>query len=531
MNSQTRGSIPCTVGILTFNSENFLERCLKGLSDFSEVLISDGGSTDATLDIAKHYGCRIIAQSNPGHPITDFALERNRMLDASVNDWFLSLDSDELITPELVEDIRKVTGVDDGVYIYRVPYRIVSEDLKTIYGSFKTYYQHRFFNKKSGARYTRKVHERITFDENTSRQGTLTGCWHVPLDIQLDFSIYKQKVDHRIRIMVAERPPKNGIEYLRRMTVDPARNVAKQLIKLVWLRAKYPSKELTPLRYEAYKLYSQLIFMKEATRQYANSWRMHFKFATYALAYAIRGVTRLWNKHSEVTVLMYHAVDDSGGKLAVPPNMFERQLEILAEGYDVVSLEAVVAHASGQRLLTKNSVAITFDDAYRDILTTVAPLLRKYRIPATVFVPTIIEAATDSVQTPRLSWVEIREVLHEGTISFESHGRLHRPLPALSDKELEDELSGSMQDLKKYAGIEARYFAYPYGARDERSEGNVAKYGYEAAFGITQGIVSPGDDLYRIHRVQVDRTITKKLFKIRLTRAVSIQRWLINRFR
>ncbi|MEY2641210.1 MAG: hypothetical protein RL150_603 [Candidatus Parcubacteria bacterium] len=531
MTSQRNGTIPCTVGILTYNSETFLERCLRGLTDFKEVLIADGGSTDTTLDIAKRYGCTIISQSNPGHPINDFALERNRMVEASACDWFLSLDSDELITPELIADIRRVTETDgDGVYIYRVPYRIISEDLQTLYASFKTYYQHRFFNRKSGARYTRKVHERITF-EAALPQGTLTGAWHVPLDIQLDFKIYKQKVDHRIRIMVAERPPRTALEYIKRMTIEPARNIAKQLIKFAWLRITNPPHKLTPIRYEAYKLYSQLMFMKEATRQYARVVRQNLKTGLYAAAYAVRSLARLWDKRPEVTVLMYHAINDDGGKLSVSPKAFEQQLQYLKAKTQVVPLEEIVAYARGERTLSGHVTAITFDDGYTDLEETVLPMLREHNMTATVFIPSNMDAYTNPAKTPRLSAAAVQSLEQTGTFTFEAHGKTHHALTLCEDEELAAELSDAKRELQALLGRDISMLAYPYGARDRRVESATKQAGYTAAWAITEGTIEPGDNLFSLKRVQVDSTTSPRLFKWRLTRAVSLHRWTIDRLR
>ena len=54
--------IPCTVGILTFNNEATLNRALDSVEGFAEVIISDGGSTDETLSIARSRGVQILSQ-------------------------------------------------------------------------------------------------------------------------------------------------------------------------------------------------------------------------------------------------------------------------------------------------------------------------------------------------------------------------------------------------------------------------------------------------------------------------------------
>ena len=261
--------ISCSVGILTYNSSKTLKRCIESLRGFCEIVIADGGSTDATLDIAREYGCTIIAQSRQGQPIDDFSLERNRMLDAATYDWFFYLDSDEVISVELKEEMRAICEEKDPHFlVYRVPYQLTSEDLRAKYRSFKTYYQQRFFNRRSGARFTRKMHEKIAFDEKKYAVGAVEGHWYVPLDVQLDFFVYRDKVQHRIGIMASAWEPEGFADFFRKALREPAKNAAKQLIRMIYLSTRYRRSEIVPLRYEFFRLYSHVVAMERFVKRY-----------------------------------------------------------------------------------------------------------------------------------------------------------------------------------------------------------------------------------------------------------------------
>lgn len=270
MHQNTNNCIPATVGILTFNSEETLERCLKTVEGFCEIVIADGGSTDRTLAIAKQYGCTVISQSNPGHSIENFSLERNRMLDAATYDWFFYLDSDELMSPELKEEIREISSRPTiEHYVYAVPYFIRSHDLVIRYRQMKDYPQTRFFNKKCGARFVKKVHERIRFDTEKYSVGKLRGPWYGTLPKEaLDFAQYKKKVDYRLGIIAGNSKFKGPIPFLKEALVVPLFTVAKQIIKIVYLRLRYPVKELIPLRYEFFRIYSYFVMMKKLWAEY-----------------------------------------------------------------------------------------------------------------------------------------------------------------------------------------------------------------------------------------------------------------------
>ncbi len=93
-------------------------------------------------------------------------------------------------------------------------------------------------------------------------------------------------------------------------------------------------------------------------------------------------------------VLMYHRVLDPGAATCSPslvsatPAAFEEQVRLLARRYRVLSLDEVVDSFRRQRPLPPRAVLVTFDDGCADFGEIAWPILRRYRVPATVFVPT-----------------------------------------------------------------------------------------------------------------------------------------------
>ncbi len=90
--------------ILTKNSQQHIEECLKSLKDFDEVIVYDNGSTDLTLSIAgKFKNVKIVEGEFLG-----FGKSRNEAAKYAKNDWILAIDSDEVLTdfnpPPLNED-------------------------------------------------------------------------------------------------------------------------------------------------------------------------------------------------------------------------------------------------------------------------------------------------------------------------------------------------------------------------------------------------------------------------------------------
>lgn len=93
-----------SVLILTFNEETNLLNCLRSISEFDDIIILDSFSTDSTISIAKSKGIRVFKRK-----FDNFANQRNYALKnfSFKNEWVLHLDADEIVTPELVQEIKK----------------------------------------------------------------------------------------------------------------------------------------------------------------------------------------------------------------------------------------------------------------------------------------------------------------------------------------------------------------------------------------------------------------------------------------
>lgn len=104
-----------TVVILTMNEEKNIEKCLNSVLPFAQrIVVVDSGSTDKTTDIAKTMGADIYHNK-----FVNYATQFNWGLDNTsiTTKWVLRLDADEVITPELAEEMAKEmeTHKDDDV--------------------------------------------------------------------------------------------------------------------------------------------------------------------------------------------------------------------------------------------------------------------------------------------------------------------------------------------------------------------------------------------------------------------------------
>jgi glycosyltransferase involved in cell wall biosynthesis len=90
--------------LITLNEERNLKRCLVSVAPLvDEILVVDSGSTDATLDLARQFGARVLRRDWLG-----YVGQKNFALDHAMHDWVLSIDADEEISAELAASIARV---------------------------------------------------------------------------------------------------------------------------------------------------------------------------------------------------------------------------------------------------------------------------------------------------------------------------------------------------------------------------------------------------------------------------------------
>lgn len=101
-----------SVTILTKNSQKYLREVLDALVEFEEVVIYDNGSTDATLEIIKEYSNITLYQGL----FLGFGATHNYVSSLARYDWILSIDSDEVVSPALLAEIKQLKLAENTVY-------------------------------------------------------------------------------------------------------------------------------------------------------------------------------------------------------------------------------------------------------------------------------------------------------------------------------------------------------------------------------------------------------------------------------
>lgn len=523
----TEQKIPATIAILTHNSEKTIGRCLESVKDFQEIIISDGGSTDQTLAIAQRYHAKIISQSHPGYPIDDFSRERQLMLDQATQPWFFYLDADEMMSRELRDEIHRITHTEDMlVGGYRVRYLKTSEDGSKPYRTYKEYYQVRLCRTGIGAYFVRPVHERIIIPDGFLVRQT-EGPWYVPLAARdLHLRLFFPKAWSRTRLDASVWAPRGVIDAIRKAYLAPLRHIAAHLFKSVYTKITF-GKDAVPLRYTLMRCVYEFCFMANFSIRIGKlAWqrlRAPLKTPYFFLAYVLWNIIQLFQKTGPV-VLMYHAVSTEGGKLSVAPGVFRSQMEYLRTQRSVVSMDDILAFLEGKKTLPNNAVSVSIDDGYLDTYREAFPVLKEFRIPFTLFLTTNLRIMPELANLPRPTWDQLREMSAVGLATIGFHGHEHLRVGDIADNMslLEKELGVSAALVEKEIGIRPKVYAYAFGARDSRIPTYLRSIGIDAGFGITDGTVTSMRNRYALPRVQIDSTMSARLFRYRTTGAVDV---------
>ncbi len=98
-----------SIAMIAMNEEANLPRTLGSVCWADEIIVVDSGSKDRTVEIAQSFGARTSYHAFGGH-----GEQKNVALDLCTSDWILLLDADEVLTPELQDEIRKLLACEDG---------------------------------------------------------------------------------------------------------------------------------------------------------------------------------------------------------------------------------------------------------------------------------------------------------------------------------------------------------------------------------------------------------------------------------
>lgn len=226
-----------------------------------------------------------------------------------------------------------------------------------------------------------------------------------------------------------------------------------------------------------------------------------------------------------IVILNYHSVG-SNNPYSLPAKSFEEQIQYLKQHYSVIPLASI---NRTENLGNRIYIVITFDDGYEDNYYYAFPVLRKYDVPATIFLTSdyiingvdITKNWSDYRGLKSLQIDQIKEMENSRIINFGSHGKTHKILGDMADAEFVSELVGSKKDLDTILVSTITNFAFPFGQRKDRGKRRDRLFKEAKYFNVCTtdwGINSfAGLEPYNLKRIRIDHNDTIEDFVGKIT--------------
>lgn len=193
-----------------------------------------------------------------------------------------------------------------------------------------------------------------------------------------------------------------------------------------------------------------------------------------------------------VPILTFHAIDDKVGEdkaCFIKPSVFDSEMKYLLDnGFTTLTFEELKDYKK-----FKKPILITFDDGYRDVYSNAYPILKKYKLKATMF---LISSYIN--QPEYLTTEEIKEM--SCIFSFQSHTVHHVNLTKLSSEEIEKECSESKKVIEDITGKKVIALSYPCSQSNDQVI-QVAKKHYTYCVTTKYGFYKTNDNSYNINRI------------------------------
>lgn len=170
--------------IITLNEAKNIARSIRSLAVADEIVVVDSGSTDATVEIARQAGARVVH-----HDWEGFSAQKNFAAREAQHDWILSLDADEALSPDAQAAIREWKTTEPQTAGYRLARRAQYLGRWILHSGWYPDYKLRLYDRRRGEWRGAYVHESLIVPGEFA---TLRG--------EIFHYSYESVEDHRMRI-------------------------------------------------------------------------------------------------------------------------------------------------------------------------------------------------------------------------------------------------------------------------------------------------------------------------------------------
>ncbi|HEX6977574.1 MAG TPA: glycosyltransferase family 2 protein [Patescibacteria group bacterium] len=202
-----------SVLIIAKNEEKMIGECLESVGWADEVIVIDTGSNDATKEIVKKHGVKVVSYLKG----KNYSEWRNYALKLVSNDWILFVDADERVTPGLKDEIRKTIEESGGFSAYAIPRRNVFLGHEMRHGGWWPDYVLRLLRKEKVKGYRGEVHEQPEIEGEVGKlKEPFIHITHRSLTEMVEKTNKWSEIEARL-MFEANHPPMNVIRFMTAM--------------------------------------------------------------------------------------------------------------------------------------------------------------------------------------------------------------------------------------------------------------------------------------------------------------------------
>ncbi|GEM_PF-3153973 len=261
---------------------------------------------------------------------------------------------------------------------------------------------------------------------------------------------------------------------------------------------------------------------------------MRLLFKITILLAILLGISSAEEKKNRFHVLCYHNVTDTITDPSTPSITTDQLIShfkwLKQNGYNVITVDDILAAKEGRKDLPEKSVLLTFDDGYTSFYNRIFPLLKEYGYHAvyalvgkwqeTPLDNNFTYGTTPKPRSMLLRWKQVKEMADSGFVEIASHGYdahygvvsnpqgntrpfyntlIYDPKSGKYEKEdeyikrVESDIKRSSDTIFKYIGKRPRILVWPYGAYNQTVVDLAKKYGMYITASLDDGVNTPED--------------------------------------
>lgn len=221
-------------------------------------------------------------------------------------------------------------------------------------------------------------------------------------------------------------------------------------------------------------------------------------------------------KNIKIPILIYHnfrtpiPYEADTYKLFSSQEKFDENVKTLLDaGYTFITLQDLYQYQKGQIGLPEKVIIITMDDGQIGCYTDAFPVLKKYQVPATIFIVNKLVGTEDY-----FSWEQAKEMYDTGFVKIHCHGYYHSEYSSVGKEKLVSDYNKSHQEIEEHMGEKVqKIMAYPAGKSSENTIKWLKEIGFEIQVQTKYGTVNKSRnlDLTDLGRIRGERATGKEI--------------------